>query len=65
MIFGMIKIGIVTGLFYLLLQSIKRHHPNSPLIDFFEFLLVLLEGFLVISGLAVLMLFAIGLLILL
>ena len=65
MIFGMIKIGIVTGFIYLLLHSIKRHNPDSPLIDLFEFLLVFLEGFLVISGLAVLMLFAIGLLILL
>ena len=65
MIFGLIKLCVVIGFFYLLLQSIKRHNPDSPLIDLFEFLLVLLEGFLVISGLAVLMMFAIGLLILL
>lgn len=65
MIFGMIKLCIVIGFFYLLLQAIKRHNPDSPLIDLFEFLLGFLEGFLVICGLGVLMLFAIGLLILL
>ena len=65
MIFGMIKLFIVIMFVYLLIQMIKKHNPNSPLLDLFEFLLGFLEGFLVICGLGVLMLFAIGLLILL
>lgn len=65
MIFGMIKLFTVIVFVYLLIQMIKKHNPNSPLLDLFEFLLGFLEGFLVISGIAMLMLFALGLLILL
>ena len=65
MIFGMIKLFTVIVFVYLLIQMIKKHNPNSPLLDLFEFLLGFLEGFLVICGLALLMVFAIGLLILL
>ena len=65
MIFGMIKIFILIMFVYLLIQMIKKHNPNSPLLDLFEFLLGFLEGFLVICGLALFLLFAIGLLILL
>ena len=65
MLFGMIKLCVVIAFFYLLLQGIKKHNPNSPLIDLFEFLLGFLEGTLVVCGLAVIMMFAIGLLILL
>ena len=65
MIFGMIKIFILIMFVYLLIQMIKKHNPNSPLLDLFEFLLGFLEGFLVICGLALFLLFAFGLLILL
>ena len=65
MIFGIIKLFTVIVFVYLLIQMIKKHNPNSPLLDLFEFLLGFLEGFLVICGLALLMVFAIGLLILL
>ena len=65
MIFGMIKLFTVIVFVYMLIQMIKKHNPNSPLLDLFEFLLGFLEGFLVICGLALLMIFAIGLLILL
>ena len=65
MIFGMIKIFILIMFIYLLIQMIKKHNPDSTLLDLFEFLLGFLEGFLVICGLALIMMFAIGLLILL
>ena len=65
MIFGMIKLFLLIMFVYLLIQMIKKHNPNSPLLDLFEFLLGFLEGFLVICGLALFLLFAIGLLILL
>ena len=65
MIFGIIKLFTVIVFVYMLIQMIKKYNPNSPLLDLFEFLLGFLEGFLVICGLALLMLFAIGLLILL
>ena len=61
----MIKLFLLILFVYLLIKMIKKHNPNSPLLDLFEFLLGFLEGFLVICGLAIIILFAIGLLILL
>ena len=61
----MIKLFLLIMFVYLLIQMIKKHNPNSPLLDLFEFLLGFLEGLLVVCGLALFMLFAIGLLILL
>ena len=61
----MIKLFLLIMFVYLLIKVIMKHNPNSQLIDLFEFLLGFLEGFLVICGLALFMLFAIGLLILL
>ena len=61
----MIKLFLLIMFVYLLIKVIMKHNPNSQLIDLFEFLLGFLEGFLVICGLALFLLFAIGLLILL
>ena len=61
----MIKLFLLIMFVYLLIMVIMKHNPNSPLIDLFEFLLGFLEGLLVVCGLALFMLFAIGLLILL
>ena len=61
----MIKLFLLIMFVYLLIKVIMKHKPNSPLIDLFEFLLGFLEGLLVVCGLALFMLFAIGLLILL
>ena len=61
----MIKLFLLILFVYLLIKVMMKHSPNSPLIDLFEFLLGFLEGLLVVCGLALFMLFAIGLLILL
>ena len=61
----MIKLFLLIMFVYLLIKVIMKHNPNSQLIDLFEFLLGFLEGLLVVCGLALFMLFAIGLLILL
>ena len=61
----MIKLFLLIMFVYLLIRVIMKHNPNSPLIDLFAFLLGFLEGLLVVCGLALFMLFAIGLLILL
>ena len=61
----MIKLFLLIMFVYLLIKVIMKHNPNSPLIDLFEFLLGFLEGLLVVCGLALFMLFTIGLLILL
>ena len=61
----MIKLFLLILFVYLLIKVMMKHNPNSSLIDLFEFLLGFLEGLLVVFGLALFMLFAIGLLILL
>ena len=61
----MIKLFLLIMFVYLLIRVIMKHNPNSPLIELFGFLLGFLEGLLVVCGLALFMLFAIGLLILL
>ena len=61
----MIKLFLLIMFVYLLIKVINKHNPNSPLVDLFEFLLGFLEGLLVVCGLALFILFAIGLLILL
>ena len=65
MIMGILKLVVVLCFFYCLLRYLKRKHPNSEFIDFFEFVTGLLEGFLVVSCIAVFVLVVIGLLILL
>ena len=65
MIFAMVKLLFLIMFIYLLLQMIKKHNPNSTLLEVFEFLLGLLEGFLFVCGLAVFMLFVLGILIIL
>ena len=65
MIFGMIKLGILLMFCYCLLRFLKRKYPDSEFIDLVEFITGLIEGFLVVSAVALFALFAIGLLILL
>lgn len=65
MIFGLIKLVVVLCFFYCLLRYLKRKHPDSEFIDFFEFVVGLLEGFLAVGCIAVMILFVLGLLILL
>ena len=65
MIFGMIKLMFMCGMVYVLIKWLTKHYPDSPVIELFEFILGFLEGLLVVGGLGLLLLFAIGLLILL
>ena len=65
MIFGLLKVVIVLGFMYCLLRYLKRKHPDSEFIEFFEFVVGLLEGFLAVGCIAVMILVVLGLLFLL
>ena len=65
MIFGLIKVVIVLCFFYCLLRYLKRKHPDSEFIEFFEFVVGFLEGFLAVGCIAVMILVVLGLLFLL
>ena len=65
MLMSIIKLTFVLSFFYVLIKWMNKNYPDSPLIELFEFIIGFIEGFLVICGLAIIMLFAIGLLILL
>ena len=65
MIMGIIKLVVVLCFFYCLLRYLKRNHPDSDFIVFFEFLTGLLEGILFVICAVVMVLVVLGLLILL
>ena len=62
---GLIRLMFMCCIVYILIKWMTKHYPNSPVIELFEFILGFLEGLLVVGGLGLLLLFAIGLLILL
>lgn len=65
MIFGLIKLVIVLCFFYCLLRYLKRKHPDSEFIEFFEFVVGLLEGLVAVGSIALMILLVLGLLFLL
>ena len=64
MIMGIIKLAVVLCFFYCLLRYLKRKHPDSEFIEFFEFLTGLLEGILVGGCVGVMLFVVLGLLLL-
>ena len=65
MIFGLIKLVVVLCFFYCLLRYLKRKHPDSEFIEFFEFVVGLLEGLVAVGSIALMILLVLGLLFLL
>ena len=65
MIIGIIKLVVVLCFFYCLLRYLKRKHPDSEFIEFFEFVVGLLEGLVAVGSIALMILLVLGLLFLL
>ena len=65
MIFGLIKLVVVLCFFYCLLRYLKRKYPDSEFIEFFEFVVGLLEGLVAVGSIALMILLVLGLLFLL